>query len=102
MKTKHLIIHNGRPYLADGEMPEINENGYPEMDIQEWKNTTLKDWENSLVEPENIAYDHFNKVWQWTEKPEWSKTMFYHSFNQSGQLIEVEGNKIIRLITTNP
>ena len=101
MKTKLLIIHNGRPYLADGEKPPFyTKEKYSVITKRDiaLNETILKDWENSLEEPETVKYDPFNKQWQWTDKPEWSETTFYHSFNQSGQLVEVEGKTIIRLL----
>ena len=58
MKTKHLILYNGRPYLADGEKPKVEGYAIGEVHASTASQLNkhekaLKDWENSLEEPEN-------------------------------------------------
>ena len=107
---KLLIIHDGRPYLADGEEPELE--GYT---IGEVRASTasqvyeheqaLKDWENSLEVPENVSKWEANTKypclmqlrgdWYWAFAPYFSTS----SLIKFPQLVEVDGKTIIRLIT---
>jgi len=108
MKTKHLILHNGRPYLADGEKPPFHTKEkysvITKRDIA-LNETILKDWENSLEVPENVSKWEANTKypclmqlrgdWYWAFAPYFSTS----SLIKFPQLVEVDGKTIIRLIT---
>ena len=96
MKTKLLILHNGRPYLADSEKPEAT--GFSD---DEWLfyHENLRDWENSLELPENVKQFIDTNGWHVVLSSPRKGYEFVSGELKFPQLVEVEGNKIIRLIT---
>ena len=107
---KLLIIHNGRPYLADGEkQPFHTKEKYSVITKRDiaLNETILKDWENSLEQPLNVKSitPELGAISaEGYETIEKSETMWFVAINESWEyfsppkLVEVEGNKIIRLI----
>ena len=111
MKTKHLILHNGRPYLADSEKP-VKEEGtawteqFPNLEKLAHEQD-VKDWENSLEQPLNVKSitPELGAISaEGYETIEKSETMWFVAINESWeyfsppQLVEVEGKRIIRIL----
>ena len=114
MKTKHLILYNGRPYLADGEEPGMKDYRLVIKGREIVSNAAirrfgqaLKDWENSLEQPLNVKSitPELGAISaEGYETIEKSETMWFVAINESWeyfsppQLVEVEGKRIIRIL----
>ena len=96
---KLLIIHNGRPYLADGEMPELpNPTAIDDIQAVVKHHNKLRNWINSLIGPENVRESKLSKC-GWCVGPieHMGMPVGYWEI-EFPQPVEVDGKRIIRLL----
>ena len=104
---KHYIYNiDGKVLANPEEMP--NPHSYIGVKLDKNYISLFNRWLENCIEVENVKRTVENvcvpihsealiEKWQIWIKPEWSKTIFYHDF-ENGQQVEMEGNKITKLL----